>query len=104
MELSANSNENYNILNDNISALHKKVKFQKHKHKKKNSWVTNGIVRSIKFRDRLYADLQMTAAEHTSYLIKKFNLTYYNRIRKQNIRIAQKMYCYSCFETFQDDF
>jgi hypothetical protein len=106
--LTNDPNINYNILNNNIlSALQnhlpiKTVKFQKHKHKK-NDWITFGIIRSIKYRDRLYADLHMTDANSDAYESKKQNLATYNRILKQNIRLAKKNYYQQCFEKFKDD-
>jgi hypothetical protein len=106
--LQTDPNQNYNIL-DNIliSSLQKhlpvkNVKFDKHKHKK-SSWITSGIIKSIKFRDRLYAELQMLDVDDDSYYSKKLNLATYNRILKQNIRLAKKSHYYSCFEKFKDD-
>lgn len=107
-DYNTNPNNNYEILNENIkSALQQHlsiriVKFNKHKHKK-SSWISNGIIRSIKYRDRLYADLMKLDPSDESYNIKKTNLKLYNRILKQNIRVAKKMYFHSCFENFKDD-
>jgi len=80
----------------------KTVKYHKHKHKK-SKWITQGIMKSIKYRDRLYADLQMTDRNDASYIGKKTNLTTYNRMLKQNIRLAKKQYYNSCFQKFRDD-
>ena len=105
---SCNPNSNYDKFNNVItSALErnlpvKRVKYNKHKHKK-SCWITRGIIQSIKFRDRLYADLQMTDINDASYQGKKVNLKTYNRILKQNIRIAKKNYYHSSFITFKDD-
>jgi len=101
-------NINYDKLHNAITSALKKhlpvkrVKYHKHKHKK-NSWITRGIIRSIKFRDRLYTDLQMTDINDISYQGKKLNLKTYNRILKQNIRIAKKIYYHASFENFKDD-
>jgi hypothetical protein len=105
---SLDPNSNYNKLHDEITTALKKylpikvVKYHKHKHKK-SKWITQGIIRSIKYRDRLYADLQMTDPDNISYNDKKSNLNAYNRILKQNIRIAKKMYYHSLFEKYKDD-
>ena len=107
-DLTCNPNITCNVLMDNIiSALNKHlpvktVKFKKHKHKK-SKWITNGIMISIRYRDRLYADLHMTDIDDASYHQKKDNLATYNRILKQNIRLAKKQYYHSCFEKFKDD-
>jgi hypothetical protein len=95
------------LVNNIISAINnhlpvKTVKFKKHKHKK-SKWVTNGIMISIKYRDRLYADLHMTDPNDESYGHKKDNLKTYNRILKQNIRLAKNQYYHSCFNKFKDD-
>ena len=37
----------------------KRDKFEKHKHNKSN-WITAGLIRSIKFRDKLYLKMNQT--------------------------------------------
>jgi len=101
-------NDNYKILNDMlISALDKHlpvryVRYDKYKHKKSN-WITNGIIRSIKFRDKLYMKLRATPVTNPDYVTYKTNLQTYNRILRQNIRIAKKNYYYACFNKFKND-
>ena len=108
VDLMCNPNINCDLFENNIiSAINthlpvKKVRYHKHKHRN-SKWITKGILISIKFRDRLYADLQMTDMNDESYLQKKVNLSTYNRILKQNIRLAKKQYYHSCFEKFKDD-
>ena len=59
----ADPNVNYIRLNDtlsqgmNIYMPQKKVKFNRYKHKK-SKWITSGIIRSIKFRNKLYYKLK----------------------------------------------
>jgi hypothetical protein len=107
-DLMADPNINYNIINENITSSLKRhfpqkiVKYDKHKHKG-NSWITHGIIRSIKYRDKLYTILKCTDPNDNSYQEKKLNLMNYNRILKQNIRLAKKTYYHSCFENFKDD-
>ena len=38
----------------------KRIKYSKHKHRK-SPWMTNGILKSIKFRDKLYKDMKCHA-------------------------------------------
>ena len=63
--INADPNNNYNIVHDTIHKARtrhlstKKVKFNKHKHKK-NDWITLGIIKSIKFRNNLYKTLKST--------------------------------------------
>ena len=108
ISLNADPNINYNLL-DNIlqSALDKHmpiklVRYNKNKHKK-NSWITQGIIRSIKFRDKLYKTLKSKKPNTEAHNKFKINLQTYNRILKQNIRLAKKSYYHSCFENFKKD-
>ena len=59
----ADSDANYNIIHNKIEQLKEKhlartkVKYYKHKQKK-SSLITTGIIKSIKFRDKLYKKLK----------------------------------------------
>ena len=80
----------------------KTVKFNKHKHKK-SKWITNGIVRSIAFRDKLYAKLKrspLNSKEHTNL---RGNLLRYNTLLNKCIRDAKKEYYHSCFKNSKND-
>jgi hypothetical protein len=71
-DISSNPNLNYEIIDHTFEEMRskylpiKKVKFNKHKHKK-SDWITQGIVRSIKNRDKLYKDLKNTHMENPGY-------------------------------------
>ena len=80
----------------------KYVKYNKHKHKK-NKWITNGIIRSIKFRDNLYRQLKHTVPGSQEYHTLKTNLRTYNNILRNSIRIAKTSYFNSCFQKFRND-
>ena len=79
----ANANSNYNILGDCINKVintHfpiRRVKYNKHKHTK-CLWITHDIIKSIKFRDNMYRQLNGTPPD--SYLFKnlKININTYN--------------------------
>ena len=64
-EIFANPNENYNtlekliVLNINKHFPTRRVKYNKYQHKK-STWITKGILHSIKFRDNLYRELKQT--------------------------------------------
>ena len=57
--LTADVNQNYNIMHQEIydtiekHTLKKIVKSNRHKHKL-SKWITHGIIKSIKYRDKLY--------------------------------------------------
>ena len=86
--LMADVNQNYNIMHQEIydtiekHTLKKTVKLNKHKHKI-SKWITHGIIKSIKYRDRLYKTLIMTHHESPNYTILKVNLKAFNTILKK---------------------
>ena len=59
----SNPNKNFNIIDTIITSLITKhsptrtVKFNEHTH---NSWITKGIINSIKYKDNLYKQLQQS--------------------------------------------
>ena len=67
------------------------VKYRKHKHKK-STWITIGILKSIKYRDNLFMKLKHTDPNSANYLNLKNNLKTYNNILKNSIRKAKQMY------------
>ena len=93
----ANPNNNYNILINKLTQekeIHmpdKIVKFKKHKHKK-TTWITTGIIKSIKYRDNLYLRLKHTDPNTATYLDIKTNLRTYNSILKKSIREAKRIH------------
>ena len=100
-------NFNYNMLEQIItSAVNKhmpmkKVKFNKHEHKKSN-WITYGIIKSIKFRDNLFNRLKQMQQNSSTYINTKQNLVTYNKIPKRLIHEAKLNY-YSKFEKCKTD-
>ncbi len=58
------------------------VKFKKHKHTK-TTWITTGIIKSVKYRDNLYLRLKHTDPKTASYLDIKTNLRTYNSILRE---------------------
>ena len=70
---------------------YRRVKFNKHKHKNSN-WITKGIVRSIKYRDKLNLQLKRTPVDSERHNILKLNLKTYQSILKRLIRDAKKQY------------
>ena len=103
----ANVNENYNILESEIvSSLDKiiplKKKFNKYKHKK-CQWITNGILKSIKYKDHLYRSLKITPSESPEYHMKKNNLKVYKKILNKCIRSAKKAYYFTQFQKYKSN-
>ena len=57
------------------------VKFNKYKHQG-NQWITNGIVKSLKFRDKLYREMRSLNTNSPPYATIEQNLTVYNQLLK----------------------
>ena len=104
----ADTNLNYDIIfNDIVRAKDKHmptnmVKCNKYKHKK-SMWITQGILRSIQYRDKLYKQLKLTHPNSSHYGIINTNLKTYNTILKHTIRAAKKGYFENRFYRFKND-
>ena len=103
-----NPNESYNFLQQRISSaidkyrITKKVKYRKHKHKK-CEWITSGIIRSIRFRDRLYFKLKNAPRDSEIFETLKQNHRTYNKVLKRTIKLAKYFYYKNIFEKFKHD-
>ena len=101
-------NDNYDILINKIVEIKdrhiptKYVKFHKHKHKKQK-WITHGIIRSIKYRDKLHLKLKRTNSNNPEYETIKHNLNIYNGILKKSIRSAKSLFYFEVFEKYKND-
>jgi hypothetical protein len=80
-DISSNPNLNYEIIEEMRSTYLpiKTVKFNKHKHKK-SDWIKQGIVRSIKNRDKLNKDMKNTSMDNPGYMSLKLKLKSFNII------------------------
>ncbi len=106
--ISADINANYDILHNAIKQAKNKhmpcnlIKFNKYKHKK-SKWITQGLLKSIRSRDKLYTrlkTLQPNTIEHNALLI---NLKTYNNILKRSIRTAKTLYFEITFQKSKYD-
>ena len=104
----ANPNASYNVILEVIETARKKhmtgkfVKFNKYKHKK-SKWITYGILKSIRFRDKLYKKLKLTNPVLREHDILYTNLQTYNKILKRSIREAKQRFLESTFNRYQSD-
>ena len=86
----ADTNINYEIIHDEIARSKNKcmpskiVKFNKYKHKK-SSWITQGLLKSIRYRDQLYKKLKLTNPNSPNYDTIKTNLEAKYSLRKTNL-------------------
>ena len=106
--LNTNPNLTYNIIHDTLIAVKIKhlscrvVKFNKYKHKK-SKWITTGILRSIRFRDRIYKRIKLTAPQSIEHAMLTINLKTYNRILKICMRTAKQQYYAAMFTKCKSD-
>ena len=102
----ADTNSNYNLIDQIIETTKNKhiqtkvVKFHKYRHKKSN-WITKGILRSIKYRDKLYKQLKMLDPDCAQYTTSCTNLKTYNVILKKNIREAKRLHYVQLFDKYK---
>ena len=80
----------------------KKVKFDKHKHPL-NPWITSGLIRSIRYRDRLYVKFKKTDKNHRLYSTYDNDLKKYNKLLRKMINTAKNNYFKSKFEECKND-
>ena len=105
--IATNHNQNLNILNYAISQAKRKhlpsrtVKFNKHKHKI-STCITNGILRSISYRDKLYLELKRLPYNSERHANTKVNLKTYQSILRRLVRDAKKSYYQHQFDKFKN--
>ena len=108
VNLNADPNKNYEILNKMLQKGTEKcfptkvVRFQKYKHHR-TPWITNGVIKSIRYRDKLYLQLKKTSSTDDLFMSRKINLQTYNRILRKTIRNAKQMYYQNCFAKYRND-
>ena len=97
-ELTGDPNENHQLLSSRLNAARekymprKRVKYNKKLHKK-SKWITNGLLRSINKKDKLYKTLIQTDLDNTVLYdrlqteFKDYRASLRKIIRKQNATI-----------------
>ena len=106
VNITAHPNSNYNILDDILHELHekhfpsKKVRFNKYKHKK-STWITMGIINSIKQKDKLYQILKQTCQNDEYYNVAALNIRVYKNILKGAIRKAKHIHYAHLFDLYK---
>ena len=77
----------------------KRLKFKKYKHKKQ-PWITNGFLKSIKYKDR---SLKLTPCNTPEFIDKKANLHVFKSILTRCIPSAKKSYFHTQLKIYQSD-
>ena len=101
--LTNNRNENYNILEEEISnslEIHmnkKTVKSNRRKHKR-DPWINFGILHSINRKNSLYKKLKKTNSESDVYEVRKQQFNQFKNTLRRTINHAKKLYFHTQFE------
>ena len=101
--LTNNPNENYNLLEEEISnslEIHmnkKTVKFNRRKHKR-DPWITFGILHSINRKNFLYKKLKKTNGESDVYEVRKQQFNQFKNTLRRTINHVKKLYFHTQFE------
>ena len=69
---------------------------------KKTQWITPGIIKSIKYKDKLYKKLKTSSLDSNEYQRTKINFSTYSAILR-SIRIAKKSYYAHLFYKYKGD-
>jgi len=78
------------------------VKFDRRKHKK-SPWITNGLIKSINYRDKLFCKLKKTNSENENYETLKVNLKTYNNMLKKAIHDEKRQFYETRFTELKND-
>ena len=98
----ADINLNYEIINVDILRAKNKlmpcklVKFNKYKHKK-STWITQGLLKSIRYRDKLDKQLRLSNPNSLPYDTLTFNLKTHHLILGKSIISTKQIYYESLF-------
>ena len=108
-QLTSDPNNNYEILSGLLKYAREKhlpkktVKYQKKRHKK-SKWISNGILKSINTKDRLYKVLvQSDPANTIQYERRKEEFKQYRAELRKSIRKAKRDYYTSIFNRHEND-
>ena len=77
----------------------KTVRYNK-KVDKDNHWITNGILKSINSKDKLYKALIKTPKESPNYAVLQTNFKTYRKIIRRSIMFAKRDYYRSVFNKY----
>ena len=80
----------------------KLVKYNKYKHKK-STWLTNGLLKSIRFRDKLYKQMKCILPTSVEYEIIRLNLKTYNNILRKSLFRAKRLFLSYTFNKYNSD-
>ena len=106
--LFSNPEQNTDLLQNIIDDAHKtcfqdkRIRIDRRKVPK-TPWITYGLVKSIKTRNKLYKKLKNTSTDSDHYIHLKLNLKYFNKVLKKCINNSKRDYYAKLFQQNQDD-
>ena len=101
-------NYNYEILEHAIKETHwecfpeRRDRFNAKKHKK-TPWITNGILKSINNRNKLYKKLKQSRIDSVDYIAKKIDFNKYRNTLSKTITNAKRVYYNQVFDRYKYD-
>ena len=104
----ADAQINFDIFHDIMSTAHsscfeeKRVRFDRRKVSKL-PWVTPGLVKSIRTRNKLYKKLKSMDPKSEKYEILNFQLKHFGKVLKNSIKLAKRNYYSKLFEVQKND-
>jgi exonuclease III len=103
-DVNANCSNFVNILKQAVDKFTtiSKCRVNKYKHKM-SPWITYGIMRSIRSRDRLYKKLKKSKPGSYEYEAMNSNLKTYNQILQKTIREARRLFYHGEFKECKND-
>ena len=66
-------------------------------------WITPGLIKSIRSRNKLYKRFKNTSTDSDKYPVLKLQLKNFNKVLKNAIKIVKKKYYCKVFESQKDD-
>ena len=81
----------------------RRVRFNDKKKHKKTPWITNGILRSINTRNKLYKKLKKTKIDSPNYITNETNFNKYRNTLNKTITNAKRVYYKEIFNLYKHD-
>ena len=69
----------------------------------KSKWMSNGLLRSIKMKDKLYKTLLQTTVNTDLFIALKTEFKFYQKVLRRSIREAKYLYYTKTFALYKGD-
>lgn len=106
----AEADSNFSVLHEVVTGAHTKNSKKKKVHvdrrtTPKSLWITPGIIKSIRYRNKLYKKLKKLFDDVASekYLVLKEQLKNFKKVLRKSIKLAKKKFLSKAFEDNKND-